>query len=164
VQPSTDMDNERIEHLLRFYLILGRLERSIGGARILADCRGRMSWPARGVYFFREAGKNRSDSGQGPRIVRVGTHALKTGSKAKLWTRLSQHKRQPSTGGGNHRGPICDQARVAGRPTPADRSPAGKAHLSIEVAFKVRLDNKKASPSRRRKSHGRKRRAALYEE
>jgi hypothetical protein len=110
VQPSTDMDNERIEHLLRFYSILGKLERSIGGPRILADCRGRMSWPARGVYFFREAVKNRSDSGQGPRIVRVGTHALKTGSKAKLWTRLSQHKRQPSTGGGNHRGPICDQA------------------------------------------------------
>jgi hypothetical protein len=38
--------------------------------------------------------------------VRVGTHALKTGSGTKLWTRLAQHKGQANTGGGNHRGSI----------------------------------------------------------
>jgi hypothetical protein len=65
-----------------------------------------MDWPKRGVYFFRELGENRSDTGEGPRIVRVGTHALKSGSQTKLWTRLSQHKGQPSTGRGNHRGSI----------------------------------------------------------
>ncbi len=100
----THMD-ERREHLIKFYSLLGRLEKSIG-TRTLASCSGRMDWPKRGVYFFRELGELRSDTGDGLRIVRVGTHALKTDSRTKLWTRLSQHKGQPSTGGGNHRGSI----------------------------------------------------------
>jgi hypothetical protein len=100
------MDTERREHLVRFYSILDELERHIGGTRTLAECAGRMEWPKRGVYFFREPGEVRADTGIGPRIVRVGTHALKTGSGTKLWTRLSQHKGQRSTGGGNHRGSI----------------------------------------------------------
>jgi hypothetical protein len=64
-----------------------------------------MDWPKRGVYFFFEDGEKRSDTGKGPRIVRVGTHALTTGSGTKLWSRLSQHKGQ-SNGSGNHRGSI----------------------------------------------------------
>jgi hypothetical protein len=100
------MRDERLQHLVRFYSILGDLERNIGGARTLADCRGRMAWPARGVYFFREAGEIRSDSGEGPRIVRVGTHALKASGKTSLWKRLSQHRGQLRSGGGNHRGSI----------------------------------------------------------
>lgn len=48
----------------------------------------------------------RTDSGSGPRIVRVGTHALKHGSGTRLWTRLSQHKGQLRSGGGNHRGSV----------------------------------------------------------
>jgi hypothetical protein len=100
------MDNQRREHLINFYSILNKLEHRLGGARRLAECSGRMEWPRRGVYFFREPGERRSDTGQGPRIVRVGTHALKAGSGTKLWTRLSQHLGQPSTGGGNHRGSI----------------------------------------------------------
>src|SRR5207302_7003503 len=94
------------EHLVRFYSILDELQDTIGGAHKLADCSGRLKWPGRGVYFFHESGEYRSDTGGGPRIVRVGTHALKAGSGTKLWTRLSQHKGQPSTGGGNHRGSI----------------------------------------------------------
>jgi hypothetical protein len=65
-----------------------------------------MDWAQRGVYFFRESGESRTDSGEGARIVRVGTHALRSGSQTKLWTRLSQHRGQPSTGSGNHRGSI----------------------------------------------------------
>jgi hypothetical protein len=99
------MDSERREHLVRFYSILDRLGQEIGGARHLADCSGRMEWPARGVYFFREDGEIRTDTGGGPRVVRIGTHALKDGSGTKLWTRLSQHRGQ-SHGGGNHRGSI----------------------------------------------------------
>ena len=99
------MGNRR-DDLVRFYSVIDRLEKRIGGARKLGDCSGRMHWPKRGVYFFREDGENRSDTGGGPRIVRVGTHALKAGSGTKLWTRLSQHKGQASTGGGNHRGSI----------------------------------------------------------
>jgi hypothetical protein len=100
------MSHQRLASLIRFYSILDQLERKIGGARTLAYCRGRMAWPARGVYFFREGGEIRSDSGHGPRIVRVGTHALKTGGQANLWKRLSQHRGQLRSGGGNHRGSI----------------------------------------------------------
>ncbi len=100
------MSYQRLEFLVRFYSILDELDRTVGGARTLADCRGRMDWPKRGIYFFRELGENRSDSAGGPRIVRVGTHALKAGGKAKLWTRLSQHRGQTLSGGGNHRGSI----------------------------------------------------------
>jgi hypothetical protein len=58
------------------------------------------------VYFFREIGEQRTDTGSGPRIVRVGTHALKSGSQTTLWRRLSQHKGVTNSGGGNHRGSI----------------------------------------------------------
>jgi hypothetical protein len=97
---------QRKEHLIRFYSLLSELERKIGGARELAGCSGRGDWPRRGVYFFYEPSESRTDTGDGPRVVRVGTHALKAGSSTKLWTRLSQHKGPLSTGGGNHRGSI----------------------------------------------------------
>jgi hypothetical protein len=98
------MDEERHEHLIRFYSNIDKLERSIGGERTLSGCSGHMNWPDRGVYFFREPSERRTDTGNGQRIVRVGTHALKTGAGTKLWTRLSQHKGQPAAGAGNHRG------------------------------------------------------------
>jgi len=82
------------------------LAERIGGPRIPAECTGRMGWPERGVYFFQEYGETRSDSGTGLRIVRVGTHALKTGSRTTLWKRLSQHRGSARTGVGNHRGSI----------------------------------------------------------
>lgn len=88
-----------------FYRLISKLEQTIGGARKLCDCSGYLDWPNRGVYFFQEAGELRDNSNQ-LRIVRVGTHALKTGSKTKIWNRLSQHKGQQRSGGGNHRGSI----------------------------------------------------------
>jgi hypothetical protein len=100
------MADQRLANLTRFYSLLDRLETNIGGARSLAQCAGRMDWPKRGVYFFHEAGERRADTGHGPRIVRVGTHALKSGSGTSLWNRLSQHKGQLGSGGGNHRGSI----------------------------------------------------------
>lgn len=100
------MNDRRFADLVRFYSIIGTLESNIGGAKRLSDCSGRVSWPKRGVYFFRESGEVRTDTGDGPRIVRVGTHALKPGSGTKLWTRLSQHKGPTATGSGNHRGSI----------------------------------------------------------
>lgn len=94
---------DRSSDLQRFYGLLDRLQSRLQGTRLLARCGGRMGWPVRGVYFFFEPGENRS--GGSPRVVRVGTHALKAGSKSSLWQRLSQH-RGTASGGGNHRGSI----------------------------------------------------------
>ena len=97
---------ERLADLRQFYDLLDRLEDRIGGRRQLARCNGRMVWPVRGVYFFFEDGETRSDSGSGPRVVRVGTHALKHGSRTSLWGRLAQHRGVVKHGGGNHRGSV----------------------------------------------------------
>ncbi len=96
----------RLADLVRFYEIIDSLSKKIGGPRTLAECSGRMAWPERGVYFFQEHGETRSDSDSGPRIVRIGTHALKPGSRTTLWKRLSQHRGPAKTGLGNHRGSI----------------------------------------------------------
>jgi hypothetical protein len=65
------MSARRLQDLIRFYSILDQLEQTLGGVRALAYCRGRVKWPPRGIYFFRETGENRSDTGEGPRVVRV---------------------------------------------------------------------------------------------
>ena len=96
----------RLVHLTRFYSILGRLSEGVGGPRLLSQCTGRMDWPARGVYFFEEPGENRTESGEGPRIVRIGTHAVTARSRTTLWNRLAGHRGVAGSGGGNHRGSI----------------------------------------------------------
>jgi hypothetical protein len=63
-----------------------------------------MDWPTRGVYFFMEPGEDRADGDA--RVVRVGTHALKSGARSTLWGRLSQHQGVAKSGSGNHRGSI----------------------------------------------------------
>jgi len=100
------MESQRFDDLRKLYSVIARLEKGLGGARTLGSCSGRLTWPKRGVYFFMEDGEVRSNSGSGPRIVRVGTHALKTASGTRLWTRLSQHRGRLRSGGGNHRGSI----------------------------------------------------------
>ena len=96
----------RLDHLKRFYASLALLEETLGGARRLSDSSGRMRWPKRGIYFFMESGEVRTDTGNGLRIVRVGTHALTVGARTKLWHRLSQHRGPARSGGGNNRGSI----------------------------------------------------------
>ena len=96
----------RINHVAQFYAFLERLSEGVGGARLLSQCTGRMAWPRRGVYFFFEPNELRTDSGTGPRVVRVGTHAVAAGSRTSLWNRLSSHRGVAATGGGNHRGSI----------------------------------------------------------
>jgi hypothetical protein len=96
----------RNEDLRSFYEILDELRERVGGPKFLRTCTGTMRWPARGVYFFFEGGEERSESGVGQRVVRVGTHALTSSSKTSLWDRLSQHRGSAKSGGGNHRGSI----------------------------------------------------------
>lgn len=96
----------RLSHLRDFYSLLDTLEERLSETRRLSACTGGMRWPERGIYFFREAGEVRTDSGGGARVVRVGTHALKTGSRTTLWNRLSQHRGTARSGRGNHRGSI----------------------------------------------------------
>ena len=100
------MNNARLDDLKRFYKAVDALSTTVGGPRRLADCNAKLGWPMRGVYFFMEDGEPRSHTGAGPRIVRVGTHALKTGSRTTLWKRLSQHRGRARSGTGNHRGSI----------------------------------------------------------
>jgi len=108
---SSSLENEavgrkRIDDLERFYSILENPSEKTGETRLLSECTGKMDWPIRGVYFFQEPGETRTATGTGPRIVRVGTHALKAGSNTTLWNRLSQHRGPVKTGSGNHRGSI----------------------------------------------------------
>lgn len=93
-----------LDHL---YEVLADLEDRLGGKRTLAASDGRASWPARGVYFFFEAGERR-EKGE-PRVVRVGTHALTATSRTTLWGRLAQHRGNVAgsmPGGGNHCGSV----------------------------------------------------------
>ena len=103
---TTESMCNRLADLQRFYELMADLEERVSRKRFLRDCQGRMDWPQRGVYFFFEDGEVRSQSGNGHRVVRVGTHALKAGSRTTLWKRLSQHKGVARSGGGNHRGSI----------------------------------------------------------
>ncbi|MDE0627690.1 MAG: hypothetical protein OXH99_14950 [Bryobacterales bacterium] len=96
----------RLDDLKRLYNLLAALEERLGGTRRLSDCSGRMDWPERGVYFSMEPGEVRADFGEGARVVRVGTHALKSGSRSTLWARLRQHRGSAESGSGNHRGSV----------------------------------------------------------
>jgi hypothetical protein len=89
----------------RFYALIARLRELPGQGKSLGECEARDVWPRRGVYFFTEPGEYRGNSADSPRVVRVGTHAVSTGSRATLWSRLRAH-RGTGAGGGNHRGSI----------------------------------------------------------
>ena len=98
--------------------------------------------PIVALYLFFEPSEVRQESGSGPRIVRVGTHALGTGSRSTLRQRLGQHRGQAS-GGGNHRGSIfrllVGQALLA-RGDVAQcvswgvKGDAGKASLALNIS------------------------------
>ncbi len=67
------MSYARREHLVRFYSILDSSKKESAARELSVIVAASINWPARGVDFFREAGETRSDTGRGPRIVRVGT-------------------------------------------------------------------------------------------
>lgn len=90
----------RLSHLKKFYTLMKALERNIGSKRKLGNTHGRMYWPQQGVYFFFEKGESRKRSGNGERVVRVGTHALNPRENTTLWRRIRSHRgtmAQPGT-------------------------------------------------------------------
>jgi hypothetical protein len=89
----------------RFYELVSRLEVGLSGKRRLGDCTGKLKWPKKGLYFFFEPKEHRRGWPIVQRIVRIGTHAVSSGSKSTLWQRLRVHK-GTSDGGGNHRSSI----------------------------------------------------------
>ena len=148
--------NARAADTARFYDLLDRLAVRVGGLRVLADCTGRMKWPQRGVYFFYEDGETRSGSGSGPRVVRVGTHALVSGSRSSLWRRLAQHRGSARSRGGNHRGsifrllvggalarrgdlPLPPSWGRRGRPTGLDRAALKRDESGLEALVSRRI-------------------------
>jgi hypothetical protein len=90
--------------LQRFYAALDVLVQRTGGQRRLRDWNRQDLSSLSGVYFFFEDGEGRTGTGNGQRVVRVGTHGLKSGSRSTLWSRLRQHR--GSEQGGNQRGSI----------------------------------------------------------
>ena len=148
----------RIANTVRFYELLSSLATSFGGCRQLAECSGRMDWPQRGVYFFFEPGESRSSSGTGNRVVRVGTHALKEGSRSTLWQRLSQHRGNAKGDGGNHRGSVFRQlvgvalAHRGACPLPPSWgvcSDSGKAAQRLGLASRAAVTDMEADLERR---------------
>ena len=94
----------------RFYYLMQKLEKQVGGKQRLADCDGYMDWPDRGVYFFFAPAETREDKDQ-LRVTRIGTHAVSEGSQTSLWKRLKQHygtgsRSKDHPHGGNHRGSV----------------------------------------------------------
>lgn len=100
-QATPSATTPHLADLQRFYSLLDDLKTRSGGYALLST-----PWPttmgrSSGVYFFFEEGETRSGSGSGPRVVRVGTHALHAGGRSTLRGRLRNHR--GSANGGNTR-------------------------------------------------------------
>ena len=140
--PNSGLD-ARLEDVRRFYGLMDLLEAGNGGKRSLSTADGRTGWPKRGVYFFFESGEERSTSGSGQRMVRVGTHALKERGTTILWGRLRAHRGTLAgayLGGGNHRTSIF-RAHIGFALIARDRWPvevSGKWSRGSQAAATVR--------------------------
>ena len=99
------MSNRQAD-IVKFYDLLSRLSDVVDGPQRLSDPSSLDALPMRGVYFFFEVGERRSGTGEGSRVVRVGTQAISQGAKSTLGQRLKQHRGAISSGSGNHRGSV----------------------------------------------------------
>ena len=135
----------RLADVTQLYDLLGHVEHCVGGKRLLADCDGRREWPDRGVYFVFERGEQRTGSGTGLGVVRVGTHALTAQSRTSLWNRLSQHRGTSTTGGGNHRGSVFRQvvgAAIKKRDSRFEPASGGRASDPAKAAREIGISPK----------------------
>ncbi len=140
---------DRLNDLRRFYDLLTALGKKLGGKRMLETCNGRLGWPKRGVYFFFEPGENRIHSGEGPRVVRVGTHALTSTSQTTLWNRLSQHQGTIKGSGATAvRSFACTQAQPCSNRIPGrKRSNPPGAKVPAPASPYARLKRRWSKPS-----------------
>ena len=105
----------RLSDLVRLYALLDRLQQRLGRTRTLATFDRFRDWPERDVYFFFEPTETRQESGTGPRVVRVGTHAgariaLDASSAPRTASRRQHWSRQPS----GVDLPLADRSGVSG--------------------------------------------------
>lgn len=99
-------ESTRLAQIDRFYALLDRIAAlNDSGRRKLSEQTAGAIRNERGIYFFFEDGEKRMTSPFSDRVVRIGTHAVSTGSKATLWNRLRTH-RGGGDGLGNHRSSI----------------------------------------------------------
>lgn len=103
---SANAAGGRLADLRRFYSAMDLLRARIGGFHRLSEDSGSLPREGRGVYFFFDSDERRVDSGDGPPVVRVGTHGVSRGARSTLWERLVQHRGTIRSGGGNHRGSV----------------------------------------------------------
>ena len=99
----TNTSEQHKRDLDTFYQLMDLLQQR-QGFRYLSECTAELHWPKKGVYFFYEPDELRT-GGNSKRVVRVGTHAVSTGSTRTLWDRLRTH-RGTTAGGGNHRASV----------------------------------------------------------
>jgi len=134
---------DRLENIKIFYDLLDSFKIKQGGFFKLSESMKNNTIPHRDVYFFFDESEPRSDSGCGPRVVRVGTHGLTVGSKSSLRGRLAQHRGTVGTGSGNHRGSIfrllVGQALISKEdldvPTWGLKNDAGKASRETGISL-----------------------------
>lgn len=93
----------RVKDVKRFYQILSKLEKKLGGKKSLSECIKDNSLPEKGLYFVFEEGEKRSTSGTGMRVVRVGAHALMPSSRSTMLNRLRLDYGNQDDLGGKHR-------------------------------------------------------------
>jgi hypothetical protein len=145
----------RLADIRTFYKLMDQLAGAQSGPVALGALMQRPIAP-RGVYFFFEAGEQRADSGDGPRVTRIGTHGLTAGTTSTLRGRLRQHH-GTRLGSGNHRGSIfrllTGDALLRAGAAPAcaswgnkdfarlglDRATVQRMELSLEQAVSARL-------------------------
>jgi hypothetical protein len=99
-QIDSTVTADRLSDLRRFYKLLERLEEKSGGRRRLGEFT-KTECPLRGVYFFFGPEEDRSDSGLGVRVTRVGKHDDPRNNRdtslnkcrplSPLWERIKDH-------------------------------------------------------------------------
>jgi hypothetical protein len=93
----------RLDDVKKFYQIMSKLEKKIGGKKQFGKLSDFENLPEKGIYFLFEKGELRSTSGRGLRIVRVGAQAIMPFSRSSMQNRLLSHRGNDEDLGGKHR-------------------------------------------------------------